>query len=130
MAEGAGEKEKWQRDNGNAMFTFIIATFRAIIPQAKRYRAQSIADRYLARPGAGYHAVVVIIAIDKRKCMQRNVTRCTQSLPSFSIFLSFSLSLFAVIIDLYVSIRKLHDRVQLKNLFHYIIKSTIFTLLQ
>lgn len=89
------------------MLAFIIATFRAIIPRVKRYRARSIADRYLARPGPGYRAVVVIVAINERKCMQRDVTRCTQTL---SLLLLFLLSILASI-----SIRQLRECAQLKN---------------
>lgn len=91
IAERGRQKEKWWRGNGNAMFAFIIATFRVIIPRAKRYRAQSIADRYLDRAGPVIAPSLLSRSINGSAC---NATWHVVHR------VSLSLSFFSLVIDL------------------------------
>lgn len=95
------------------MLAFIIATFRTIIPRSGAL-SRAIDRRSVSRAaGARYRAVVVIVAIDERKCMQ--CTRITRAAPALCLFPSPLR--FSLIIDLRKRLNQeiTRDRAQLKN---------------
>lgn len=91
IAERAGRKKN---DRGVTVTrcSRLLSRHSAWLSRVRSVIAHNRSQIDILTGQAGYRAAVVI-AIDKRKCMQCDVTRCTGSLPlSLSFFLSWSIS--------------------------------------